>query len=83
MLPQVACASSVPGKARRRSAEPAAHKRTTRTKAQLIGGHGRRRGAVGEQIELAFLDPVLHLAAAQYELLVQSLAVDAGGIRGR
>lgn len=28
--------------------------------AQLIGPHGGRRGAISEQVELAFLDPVLH-----------------------
>jgi hypothetical protein len=31
--------------------------------AYLVGPHSCRRGAVGEQIELAVLDPVLHLAA--------------------
>ncbi len=31
-----------------------------------------RRGAVGEQIELAFLDAVLHVAAGAIELLVEA-----------
>ena len=41
---------------------------------QLVGAHGRRRGAVGEQVALAFLDPVLHLAAGAVELLVEEAA---------
>ena len=48
--------------------------------AQLIGPHGRRRGAVGEQIELAFLDPVLHLAARAVDPLVQPPGVDLRGL---
>ena len=42
--------------------------------AQLVGPHGRRRGAVGEQIGLAFLDAVLHLAARAVEVFVERLA---------
>ena len=30
---------------------------------QLIGAQGGRRGPIGEQVALALLDPVLHLAA--------------------
>jgi hypothetical protein len=41
--------------------------------AQLIGPHGGCRGAVGIEIELAFLDPVLHVAACAVELLIQVL----------
>jgi hypothetical protein len=39
---------------------------------QLIGAHGRRRGAIGEQVGLAFLDPVLHVAAGAIDLLVEA-----------
>jgi hypothetical protein len=35
---------------------------------QLYCAHGRGRGAVGEQVALAFLDPVLHLAARADQL---------------
>ena len=35
---------------------------------QLIGAHGRRRGAVGKQVGLAFLDPVLHVATGAVDL---------------
>jgi len=42
---------------------------------QLIGAHGRRRGAVGEQVGLAFLDPVLHVAAGAIDLLVKTPCV--------
>ena len=38
---------------------------------QLVGAHGGGRGAVGEQIELAFLDAVLHLAAGAVDVLVE------------
>ena len=39
--------------------------------AELVGAHGRGRGAVGEQVELALLDAVLHLAARAVDLLVE------------
>ena len=39
--------------------------------AQLVGAHRRGRGAVGEQVELALLDAVLHLAAGAVDLLVE------------
>src|ERR1700720_1129873 len=38
---------------------------------QLIGAHRVGRGAVGIEIELAFLDAVFHLAAGAIELLVE------------
>ncbi len=45
---------------------------------ELVGAHGRGRGAVGEQVALAFLDPVLHLAAGAIDLLVEKAAVGPG-----
>ena len=45
---------------------------------QLVGAHGGGRGAVGEQVALAFLDPVLHLAAGAVDLLVEKAAVGLG-----
>src|SRR3954463_3736953 len=47
--------------------------------AQLIGPHGGCRGAVSEQVQLAFLDPVLHLAAGTVDPLIQPPGVDLGG----
>ena len=44
--------------------------------AQLVGLHGRRRRAVGEQVELAFLDAVFHLAAGAIEIFVEAAGVD-------
>src|SRR3954452_86108 len=44
--------------------------------AQLIGPHGGGRGAVCEQVQLAFLDTVLHLAAGAVDPLVQPPGVD-------
>jgi hypothetical protein len=41
------------------------------SQAELVGLHGCRRGAVGEQVELALLDPVLHLAAGAVDRFVQ------------
>ena len=38
---------------------------------QLVGAHGVGRGAVGVEVELAFLDAVFHLAAGAVELLVE------------
>ena len=45
---------------------------------QLVGAHGRGRGAIGEQVELLLLDPVLHLAAGAVDLLVEGAGVDRG-----
>src|SRR6185437_10926443 len=39
--------------------------------AQLVGAHGGGRGAVGIQIELAFLDAVFHIAASAVDVLVE------------
>src|SRR5713226_1030843 len=47
--------------------------------AELVGAHGSRRGPIGEQIELTFLDAVLHLAASAIDLLIEVLAADLGG----
>ena len=38
---------------------------------QLVGAHGVGRGAVGVEVELAFLDAVFHLTAGAVELLVE------------
>ena len=50
---------------------------------QLVGAHGGGRGAVGEQVALAFLDAVLHLAARAVELLVEEAAVRVSALRAR
>jgi hypothetical protein len=47
--------------------------------AHLVGAHGCRGGAVGEQIELAFLYPVLHLATRAVDRFVEMLYL---GLRG-
>ena len=43
--------------------------------AQLVGAHRGGRGAVRIEIELALLDPVLHLAAGAVDLLVEMLGL--------
>ena len=43
---------------------------------ELVGAHGRRRRAIGEQVELLLLDPVLDLAAGAVDVLVQGARVD-------
>ena len=43
---------------------------------RVHGLHGRRRRAVGEQVELAFLDAVFHLAAGAIEIFVEAAGVD-------
>src|SRR5260370_16366568 len=45
--------------------------------AKLVGPHGGGRRAVGEEIELAFLDAVLHLAAGAIAVLVEHSGVGA------
>ena len=49
---------------------------------ELVGAHGRGRGSVGEQVALALLDPVLHLAAGAVDLLVEKAAVGLGPAQG-
>src|ERR1700691_2246444 len=41
---------------------------------ELVGAHGRCRGPIGEQVALAFLDPVFHLAAGAVDFLVEEAA---------
>ena len=48
--------------------------------AELVRAHRPGRGAVGEQVELALLDPVLHLAAGAVEPLVERLRAQAAGL---
>ena len=43
--------------------------------AKLVGPHGGSRSAVGEQIELTLLDPVLHLATCAVDLLIEASPV--------
>src|SRR5690348_12395257 len=45
--------------------------------AELVGAHRGRRGAVGEEIELALLDAVLHLAAGAVEVFIERAGVRA------
>ena len=45
---------------------------------QLVGAHRGGRGPVGEQVALAFLDPVLHVAAGAVDLLIEKAAVGPG-----
>jgi hypothetical protein len=51
--------------------------------AELVGAHGGGRGAVGEQIELAFLDAVLDLATRAVDLLIEAPTVDLTGLQRR
>ena len=44
--------------------------------AQLVGAHGASRGTVGIEVQLALLDPVLHLAAGAIKIFVQAAGVD-------
>ena len=78
MVPQVALANWVC-----RQADPAQRLEQHvgergEPQAQLVGAHGRGRGAIGEQVELLLLDPVLHLAAGAVDLLVEGAGVDLG-----
>ena len=43
---------------------------------QLVGPHGCRRGAVGEQVQLLLLDPVFHVATPTIQLLVKGVRPD-------
>jgi hypothetical protein len=41
-----------------------------------MGFHGGGRGAIGEQIELHFLDPVLPIAASAVDFFIEGFAAD-------
>ena len=41
---------------------------------ELIGSEGVGGGAIGEQVELLFLDSVFHLAAGTVDLLIEGLS---------
>jgi hypothetical protein len=47
-------------------------------KSQLIGAHRGRRRAVGEQVELTLLNPVLHLAAGAVDRLIEMPRANLG-----
>ena len=47
---------------------------------ELIGAHGRRRRAVGEETALAFLQPVLHFAALTINGLVEEARAGGAGM---
>ena len=49
---------------------------------ELIGGHGGRRRAVGEEIELLLLDTVFHVAPRTVDPLVQPAAADLIRVQG-
>src|SRR3954453_16774454 len=76
MLPQLARANWVKAKPIRRSAQSSTLGKRGEPQAQLIGPHGGGRGAVCEQVQLAFLDTVFHLAAGAVDPLVQPSGVD-------
>jgi len=46
-------------------------------------GHGGGRGAVGEQVALALLDPVLHVAAGAIDVLVEGAGIIFPAAQGR
>ena len=73
MVPAVACASSVPCNAMRRKAVHEHIGQRCEPQPQLVGAQARRRGPVREEIELAFLDAVFHLAAGAIDFLVKLL----------
>ena len=54
------------------------HRPSRRPTAAVRWRHRRRRGAIGKQIALAFLDPVLHVVAGAVDLLVEKAAVRIG-----
>ena len=78
MVPQVASAKLGAGEAdaAQRAQQHIGHR--GEPQAQLVGAHGGGRGAVGEQVELALLDAVLHLAAGAVDLLVEVRASQLG-----
>lgn len=72
MLPQVAWARRVPLRATPHGAQEHVGERG-KPQPQLVGAQGSRAGAVGEQVELLFLDAVLHIPAGAVDLFIQGL----------
>lgn len=71
IVPQVASASRVGGEAEAAQGADQEIGKGGKPKPQLIGAHGVGTGAVGLEVELKFLDPVLHVAACAVEVLVK------------
>ena len=46
---------------------------------ELVGADGRRGRAIGKEIELLLLDPVLDVAPGAVDALIQGARVDRGG----
>src|ERR1700731_5282528 len=84
IVPQLARANWVCCRATRRRAQSAdqyiGHR--SEPQSQLVGAHRLGRGAVGEQVELAFLDAVLHVAAGAVDLLVEMTGLVCGTRQG-
>ena len=82
-LPHVASARWVWARPRRRHGAEQHISHRGEPQAELVGAHAVRRRAVGEQVELALLDAVLHIAALAIQVLVEAPGVvRAGGERG-
>src|ERR1700740_1479998 len=62
-----------PGDATQRANQHIGHR--SEPQPQLVGTHRARRSAVGEEVELALLNAVFHVAAGAIELLVEMPAL--------
>ena len=71
MVPQVASAKAVSAKTDtpQRAEQHIGHR--SEPQPQLVGPHGLSRGTVSVEVELALLDPVLHVAARAVDVLVE------------
>ena len=71
MVPQVASANCVCARADATQGAEQHVSHRGEPKAELVGLHGRGGGPVGKQVELAFFDAVLHVAARAVDLFVE------------
>ena len=82
MVPQVARASRVPASPIPPQGVDQHIGEGREPQPELIGGHGGRRRAVGEEIELLLLDTVFHVAPRTVDPLVQPAAADLIRVQG-
>lgn len=71
MVPQVATASFVPASPMRRTAHIRTYAKDASQRRNWVGAHRWCRRPVSEEIALAFLQPVLHLATLAVHVLIE------------
>ena len=80
MVPQVATASFVPASPMRRTAHIRTYAKDASQRRNWVGAHRWCRRPVSEEIALAFLQPVLHLATLAVHVLIEEARRSVRGV---